>query len=81
VPSALPAAAAFAGGSPRLSQAYQEAWLACRMIADRYGEATLVRLYRTAGRVPEEAALRDVLRLTRARFTAQWRGYLQKELS
>ncbi|MFI0487349.1 hypothetical protein [Actinomadura sp. 9N215] len=81
IPSALPAANAFAGGSPRLSQAYQEAWLACRMIADRYGEATLVRLYRTAGRVPEETALRDVLRLPRDRFTALWRDYLKKELT
>ncbi|MFI0368085.1 hypothetical protein ACH35V_09400 [Actinomadura sp. 1N219] len=80
VPSALPAASAFAGGSPRLSQSYQEAWLACRMIADRYGEATLVRLYRTAGRVPEAAALRDVLRLTRDGFTAQWRDYVKREL-
>ncbi|WP_165959218.1 hypothetical protein, partial [Actinomadura sp. KC345] len=81
IPSALPAAAAFSGGSERLSQAYQEAWLACRMVADRYGEATLVRLYRTAGRVPEAAALRDVLGLTRERFTALWRDYLKRELT
>lgn len=80
VPSALPAAAAFSGGSQRLSQAYQEAWLACRMVADRYGEATLVRLYRAAGRVPEATALRDVLGLTRDRFTALWRDYLKREL-
>ena len=81
VPSRLPSADAFSGGSERLSQAYQEAWLACRMVADRYGEATLVRLYRTAGRVPEAAALRDVLGLTRERFTALWRDYLQRELT
>jgi hypothetical protein len=80
-PKALPAADAFAGGSPRLSQAYQEAWLACRMVADRYGEAALVRLYRAAGRAPEEAALRDVLGLTRDRFTALWRDYVKEELA
>ncbi|WP_141577175.1 hypothetical protein [Actinomadura sp. WMMA1423] len=80
-PSALPAAAAFAGGSPRLSQSYQEAWLACRMVADRYGEAALVRLYRAAGRAPEAAALRDVLGLTRERFTALWRDYVKEELA
>ncbi|TDD80615.1 hypothetical protein E1293_20365 [Actinomadura darangshiensis] len=80
LPSALPAAAAFSGGSPRLSQAYQEAWLACRMVADRYGEATLLRLYRAAGRVPEATALRDVLGLTRERFTGMWRDYMKKEL-
>ncbi|TYB44515.1 hypothetical protein [Actinomadura chibensis] len=81
VPAALPAAAAFAGGSARLSQAYQESWLACRLIADRYGEGTLVQLYRTAGRVPEATALRDVLGLDRARFTVLWRDYLKRELT
>ncbi|MFD0686868.1 basic secretory family protein [Actinomadura fibrosa] len=80
LPAALPTAADFTGGSQRLSQAYQEAWLACRMVADRYGEATLVRLYRTAGRVPEAVALRDVLGLTRDRFTGLWRDYLKREL-
>ncbi|URN00293.1 basic secretory family protein [Actinomadura madurae] len=81
VPAALPGTAAFAGGSPRLSQAYQEAWLACRMVAGRYGEATLVRLYRAAGHASEAAALRDVLGLTRERFTGMWRDYVKKELT
>ncbi|MFB4307904.1 hypothetical protein [Actinomadura sp. GTD37] len=81
LPAALPAAADFAGGSPRLSQSYQEAWLACRMVADRYGEATLVRLYRAAGRAPEAAALRDALGLNRDRFTTLWRDYVKKELA
>ncbi|WP_329520069.1 hypothetical protein [Spirillospora sp. NBC_01491] len=80
LPAALPGREAFAGTSPRLSQAYQEAWLACRMISDRYGEATLVRLYRAAGHAPEATALRDVLGLTRDRLTAMWRDYLKKEL-
>ncbi|TDC62240.1 hypothetical protein E1200_26465 [Actinomadura sp. GC306] len=81
VPSALPGADAFGAGSARLSQAYQESWLACRMVADRYGEATLVRLYRAAGRNPEATALREVLGLTRVRFTALWRDYLKRELT
>ncbi|NVI87450.1 hypothetical protein [Actinomadura sp. BRA 177] len=51
------------------------------MVAGRYGEATLVRLYRTAGRVPEATALRDVLGLTRERFTTLWRDYVTKELA
>ncbi|MBO2452579.1 hypothetical protein J4573_36190 [Actinomadura barringtoniae] len=80
LPTALPGQDAFAGDSPRLSQAYQEAWLACRMVADRYGEAALVRLYRAAGRRPEATALREVLDVTPARFTSMWRDYLQKEL-
>ncbi|QFG25796.1 hypothetical protein [Actinomadura sp. WMMB 499] len=80
-PARLPAADAFAGGARRLSQAYQEAWLACRMIAERYGEATLVRFYRAAGRTPLTTALRDALGLTPARFTALWRDHLEKELT
>ncbi|WP_433325622.1 hypothetical protein [Spirillospora sp. CA-294931] len=80
VPSALPGAESFDHPSGRLSQAYQEAWLACRMIADRYGESTLVRLYRAAGQRSEAAALDDVLGLTPARLTAMWRDYLQEEL-
>ncbi|MCP2338505.1 basic secretory family protein [Actinomadura rupiterrae] len=81
LPDALPSRADFDGASGRLSQAYQEAWLACRMVADRYGEATLVRLYRAAGREPEAAALRRTLGLSPDAFTADWRDYLRKELS
>jgi hypothetical protein len=80
LPDRLPDRAAFADSSPRLSQAYQEAWLACRMIAERYGETALVRLYRVAGRTSEAAALRETLGLTPARLTAMWRDYLYEEL-
>ncbi|GLZ10454.1 hypothetical protein Acsp04_06890 [Actinomadura sp. NBRC 104425] len=80
LPAGLPGRADFAGSSPRLSQAYQEAWLACRMIAERYGEAALVRLYRAAGRIPEDTALRETLGVGRDRLTALWRGYLREEL-
>ncbi|WP_131740961.1 hypothetical protein [Actinomadura roseirufa] len=80
LPAALPGPDAFAGTSGRLSQAYQEAWLACRMVAALYGESTLVRLYRAAGRGSEAAALSEVLGLSRDRFTVMWRDYLKKEL-
>ncbi|WP_157431416.1 hypothetical protein [Actinomadura hibisca] len=80
LPDALPGPDAFEGGSARLAQSYQESWLACRMIVERYGEATLLRLYRAAGRMFEDAALRSALGVDRARFTAQWRDYLRREL-
>ncbi|XVQ13627.1 hypothetical protein ACQP1W_14140 [Spirillospora sp. CA-255316] len=80
LPAALPGRGDFDGSSGRLSQAYQESWLACRMIAERYGEARLVRLYRAAGRRSEAAALREVLGVSPARFTADWRDYLRREL-
>ncbi|MGI5168651.1 hypothetical protein ACQEU3_30320 [Spirillospora sp. CA-253888] len=79
-PAALPGPEAFEGGSGRLAQSYQESWLACRLIAERYGEATLLRLYRAAGRMSEDAALRSVLGVDRARFTSLWRDHLRREL-
>lgn len=92
VPTDLPGQDDFTGGSDRLPQSYAEAWLACRMIADRYGERALLRLYRAAGRArsngtgdgakaeSEEAALREVLGIGRARFVALWRTYVRAVL-
>jgi hypothetical protein len=80
LPRELPGGAGFGGGG-RMPQAYQEAWLACRMIAERYGESALPRLYDAAGRQPQDAALRAVLGMGTSTFTAQWRAYLTKELT
>jgi hypothetical protein len=79
LPAELPGRGDFDSGSGRLAQAYEEAWLACRMVAGRYGEATLLRLYRAAG-VRQETAFRQVLGIDQARFTTMWRSYLRKEL-
>ena len=86
VPSVLPSDADFAGGN-RLPQAYEKAWLACRLIAERAGQRGLVRFYRV---VAEAAAtdpatavavgLRQVLRTDVAAFTAAWRAYLVGQL-
>ena len=86
VPSALPSDDAFTGGA-RLPQAYEESWLACRLIADRVGQSGLVRFYRVvakaAGADPATAVaigLRQVLRTDLAAFTAAWRSYLVGQL-
>jgi hypothetical protein len=86
VPTALPTSADFTSGR-RLPQAYEQAWLACRLIADRAGQAGLVRFYRAvadAARVnPDNAVaigLRQVLRTDLAAFTAAWRSYLIGQL-
>jgi hypothetical protein len=86
VPAALPAGADFAGGS-RLPQAYEQSWLACRLIADRAGQAGLVRFYRVVARAaiadPATAVavgLRQVLHTDVAAFTAAWRSYLIGQL-
>ncbi|MBC6465366.1 hypothetical protein HKK74_07655 [Actinomadura alba] len=81
LPDALPGRADFDGSSSRLPQSYAEAWLACRMVADRYGEAALMRLYRAAGRRGDVAAFAEVLDVRPAEFTRMWRDYLRKELA
>lgn len=88
VPTALPTDGDFGGAAPHLAVAYEEAWLACRYVAGRWGEADLIRLYRAVGtsdEPTESAALRDglghVLNVSLAQFTAGWQGYLRQVLS
>lgn len=86
VPEKLPTTAEFNGASKRLSQAYEGAWLACRMIAQRWGQRALVRFYADVGRsdlAPSAAvqlAMRRLLHLNEATFVRQWRGFLRAEL-
>jgi hypothetical protein len=89
VPSTPPGRTEFEGSGDRLSAAYEEAWLACRMIAERYGEDRLVRLYRTAEAEHGEPddprnvdrALRAVLGIGTAQFDERWRAYVRQELA
>ncbi|WP_326821289.1 hypothetical protein [Streptosporangium sp. NBC_01756] len=73
LPARLPVAADFAPGAPRLAQAYEEAWLACRYIAERFGEKALVRLY--------GSDVGSALGLSQAELTAAWRDHLREELA
>lgn len=77
-PAILPGPAAFDLGGARLETAYEEAWLACRAIAARYGQPALVRFYERVVRHPHDVAgaFAAVLHTTRARFTGEWRRYL-----
>jgi hypothetical protein len=89
MPAAPPGRTEFEGSGDRLSAAYEEAWLACRMIAADYGEDRLVRLYRTAAAEPGDAgdpriqdrALRAVLGIGTGRFDERWRAYVRRELA
>lgn len=87
VPEALPGASDFAAESRRLPQAYEGAWLACRLIAERIGVPGLVRFYRAVSAGPGDAdaaldsGLRSVLGLTTEQFVELWRGYLRDTLS
>ncbi|GGZ09677.1 hypothetical protein GCM10010365_30970 [Streptomyces poonensis] len=87
VPDALPDDEDFGFGRDAngLAMAYEGGWLACRMIADRWGEERLNAFYRAVGGHERRAgavedALRDVLGTTPARFTGQWREYLRDQL-
>jgi hypothetical protein len=87
-PTALPVDADFEGGSLRLSQAYQGAWLAVRLLDERHGRDALLRFYRVVGArrgVPAATAVEDALRAelgtTTTALTADWRAFLQRRLA
>ncbi|HEX6936940.1 MAG TPA: hypothetical protein VF227_10505, partial [Actinomycetes bacterium] len=79
-PKQLPDAADFDAGQGDVAAAYEGAWLACRMIAERYGEKRLVEFYAamadSAGEGwPEETA--EVLGLTAEELSRDWRAYVR----
>ena len=87
VPEALPTTEDFDGGNPALPQAYEQAWLAVRMLVDRYGQGQFLRFYRATGALrglpPEQAVeqtLQSVLGTTTAQVTADWQALLRREL-
>ncbi|MEU6082032.1 hypothetical protein [Streptomyces sp. NPDC047108] len=76
----------FAGGGGRLAAAYEGGWLACRMVAEQWGEVKLRQFYRAVGAQTTregavERALHDVLGIGSEAFTARWRAYVAQELS
>ncbi|MBE7189321.1 hypothetical protein [Jatrophihabitans endophyticus] len=85
LPTALPGDDSFDTAGTAAS-AYEQAWLACRLIASKVGASGLVRFYTEVGRsgLSERSALsgalRSVLHESAARFTAQWRAYLGTEV-
>lgn len=75
----------FSGDAGKLAQAYEGSWLACRMIAEQWGEKRLTGFYEAVGEHEKrpgavEEALREVLDLSGEEFTARWRTYLRDEL-
>ncbi|MER6395111.1 hypothetical protein ABT263_03485 [Kitasatospora sp. NPDC001603] len=80
VPSALPADRDFTAGADGIAQAYEQAWLACDLIARRFGPDRLVGYYRAVGAAgagagreeQSDRVLRDELGLGLAEFTALW---------
>lgn len=79
VPTVLPADTDFAAAGPRLSSAYDRAWLFARFVAESYGVPTLRLLYQRAcrpGHVDTETAMRNVLGATPAELLARWQHWM-----
>lgn len=85
LPAALPDRAAFdRRRGAELAATYEEAWLACRLIAARVGTAGLVGFYRAVAPVGDAALpgqLQRELGTSVAGFVAQWRAMLEAELA
>lgn len=85
IPADLPTDADFADPN-RYVQAYDMAWLACQLIAERVGPEGLVRMYRAVGDGADPARtvdswLQTELGLSRADFVATWQQYLVAQLA
>ncbi|MET8769026.1 hypothetical protein [Streptomyces sp. NPDC004658] len=87
VPDTLPGDAdfAFTREPTQLARAYEGGWLACRMIAERWGADRLAAFYRVVGAHGKRAgaveeALKKVLGTTPEEFTAGWRAYVRTRL-
>jgi hypothetical protein len=80
-PRQLPDDAAFDAGEGDIAAAYEGAWLACRMIAQRWGEPALVRFYTemadsTGPGWPEE--VESSLGVSERRLVRLWRSYVAR---
>jgi hypothetical protein len=82
VPKGLPPPDAFSASSTDLAQSYESAWLACRLIGEREGQAKLVKFYRAVHTSKSPTGLADafrsVLGTTEQEFVADWQKYLQR---
>jgi hypothetical protein len=87
VPARLPTDDDFSTSGPALARVYEQAWLACRLIAQRAGRTGLVRFYRrigtalTTGPQAVAGAFQTVLHESERAFTDRWRRYLKTVLS
>lgn len=88
VPVALPLGSDFDGGNAELASAYEQSWLAVRLLVEQYGLEAVLRFYRSIGTSRDaggtaalEQALSDELGTSTAAFTEQWREYLVRTLS
>lgn len=86
-PAELPADPDFGfdGDPAKLAGAYEGGWLACELIAERWGKEKLIAFYEAVGAHDRregavEQAMDAVLDTTPEQFTADWRDYLATRL-
>jgi hypothetical protein len=77
-PSHLPGNAEFNPRNKALGASYEAAWLACRLLAQTYGEQRLIRFYRLSDRLAStRLPFARVLHTDQQRFTRAWKTYLR----
>ncbi len=77
-PTHLPGSSEFDAANQALGASYESAWLACRLLADTYGERRLVAFYRASDRVSSTNAAFRRLGTDRRSFTRAWRAELRR---
>ena len=78
-PRGLPSSQDLDPSANELGATYEEAWLACRFLAQEYGARALVRLYRTVdGGASTQTAFRSVLGTSQQQFVSAWRDDLAR---
>ncbi|HSK34760.1 MAG TPA: hypothetical protein VK903_14870, partial [Propionicimonas sp.] len=79
LPRGLPTSQDLDPSATGLGATYEEAWLACRFLAQEYGADRLLRFYRTvsAGASAQEA-FRSELGTTQRQFVTKWREDLAR---
>ncbi|HSE69787.1 MAG TPA: hypothetical protein VLA97_03440 [Nocardioidaceae bacterium] len=78
-PTTLPGAEEFDPANQLLGASYESAWLACRLLGERYGERKLIAFYEAVddGMSVDEAFPR-LLGTSEREFTREWRAYLEE---
>ena len=79
LPPGLPSTGDLDPQANGLGATYEEAWLACRFLAQEYGARALVRFYRAVNEGSStQAAFRSVLDTSQQEFVARWRDDLAR---
>ncbi len=77
-PRSLPGPADFDSRNQALGATYESAWLACRLLEERYGERRLIEFYDAAQRTGSATEpFRKVLGTDEGAFVRAWKRYLR----